>query len=63
MIPIRYFVILTLKFVTCLALVGVLLVGFAMNYSYLGGSRQDRAEMNATFAQLLSKTDSIRIDR
>lgn len=53
MIPVRYFVIQTLKLLTCLGLAGVLLVGFAFNYSYLGGSRQDRDEMNATFAQLV----------
>lgn len=63
MIPIRHFVILTLQFVTCLALTGALLVGFAFNYSYFAGNYEDRAEMNATFAQLLQPNDSIRSER
>ncbi|MEK7356393.1 MAG: hypothetical protein AAB250_08085 [Bdellovibrionota bacterium] len=64
MVPIRYFIILTLQFVSCLTLTGALLVVFAFNYSYLGGNHQDRAEMDASIAQVFHPTtDSIRIDR
>ncbi len=55
MIPVRHFVIMSLKFVSCLALSCALVVGFAFTYSYLGGNHQDRAEMNATFAHLLGR--------
>lgn len=63
MIPLRYFFIQTLKLLTCLSLTGLLIVGFAFNYSYLGGNRQDRAEMNATMSQLLHSSESDRFDR
>lgn len=53
MIPVRHFVIITLQFFGCLGLTGALLVVFAFNYSYFAGNHEDRAEMNATFAQLL----------
>ncbi|MES2965360.1 MAG: hypothetical protein V4760_15865 [Bdellovibrionota bacterium] len=63
MVPIRHFAILMLQFTGCLVLTGALVVGFAVNYSYLGGNHQDRAEMNATIAQLLHKNGSVRFDR
>ena len=63
MVPIRYFVVLMLQFFGCVMLSTALLVGFAVNYSYLGGNHQDRDEMNATFAQLFEAAKSVRSDR
>jgi hypothetical protein len=62
MVPIRHFVILSLQFFGCLVLTGALVIGFAFNYSYLGGNHQDRAEMNATIGQLLHSSGSVRFD-
>lgn len=52
-----------LQFFGCVMLSTALLVGFAVNYSYLGGNHQDRDEMNATFAQLFEAAKSVRSDR
>ena len=57
MIPIRYFVILTLKLISCFVLVAGIVSSFAMTYSYLGGSRDDRVEMESAIRHALHLTE------